>query len=121
MAGGGKPRHVDADFGDEHARGGVAQAGHRRQAFGGGTKGREGIAEVALQLPHRAVEGLDLGQVQLEHEAMMRRHAAVQRRRSIARGSLSVARCEIGQPRRVRLSRDQGVQNRSPARRPGCR
>ena len=64
MTGAGKPGHVDADFGDQHARGGVAQPRHRGQSLGGGTKGREGVGEVALQLPHGAAERFDLGQMQ---------------------------------------------------------
>ena len=77
MAGAGKTRHIDADFGDQHARRRLAHAGHRRQKDDGGLKGTEDVPQVALQLRHRRLERLDLGQVQTNQKAMVGRDPTV--------------------------------------------
>ena len=112
MARAGKPGHVDADFRDQHARGGVTHPRDRGQSLGGGTKGREGVTEVALQFPHGGVKGLNLGQMQLDQKAMMRGHMAMERGEQLGAAGLESACGGIGQPGRIGLARDQRLENR---------
>ena len=77
MTGGWKPRHVDADLGDDHAGGRVAEPRHRGQEADGGAKGPEGVSEMGFEVDHRGFERFDLGEMQLHHVTVMRCDPAV--------------------------------------------
>ena len=96
-------------------RAAASQAGHRRQQIDGGTKGGEHLAQMALQRLHGGVERLDLRQMQLEHEAMMRGHPAMQHLDQLRAAGLQAAGCEIGQALGVGLARDERVEDRPAA------
>lgn len=75
----GKPRHIIAQFGDEHARRGVTQTRHRRQQGHRGVKRDHCGADVPFQVLDGRFEPLDLGQMQLQQKAMMGGDASMQR------------------------------------------
>jgi len=55
----------------------AVQAGHRRQEVHGGTKGTERVSDARFN--GGASEGIDLGQMQLQHEPMMLGQASMER------------------------------------------
>ena len=75
----GKPRHVHADLGDEHPRDGLTDSGHRRQPLGGLAKRAQHLVGLLLQFLHGDAQRIDLPQVQLQQETVVRRHPAVHR------------------------------------------
>ncbi len=75
----GKPRHVHADLGDEHPRDGLTDPGDRRQPLGGLAKRAQHLVGLLLQFLHGGAQRVDLPQVQLQQETVVRRHPAVHR------------------------------------------
>jgi hypothetical protein len=53
--------HVGADFCDEHAGGGFANAGHRRQQADGGAKGAERVSDARFNRGDGALCSQDSG------------------------------------------------------------
>ena len=85
----GNGPHVVADLREDDCRDGVADAGHGLQEVAGGTKGRERLAQPLFQSARsRCFDRVDLVEMQLQHEAMMRRHPAVQRVDELRRATL---------------------------------
>src|ERR671930_200215 len=111
MTGRGEMAHVDADLGDEDVSGGLPDAADGGQAGEGGTKGGERVLQARLEFPHRGVEGIDLAQVQGEHEAVVRGDAAVQGLDEFgARGFEAATVGEVGESLGIGLAGDEGVE-----------
>ena len=78
MAGGGEAGHIEADLGDQDAGDGLTHARHRDQSVEGGAKRDEGVAEPLLHGVHGLLQGVHLGEMELEQEAVVSGKAAVQ-------------------------------------------
>lgn len=67
----GKARHVYADLGDDHACADIALAGCGSQRHGGLSKCLKPQANLFLRLGSGLVQGVNVAQMQLEHEAVV--------------------------------------------------
>ena len=116
MADGGKPRHVDADFGDEHPGSRVAQAGHRRQEVDGGAKGTERVSDARFDGRDRGIQGVDLREMQLDQEPMMIGDASVQGVNEVGVCRFQPAPRQVCETLGIRLPGDECGQYRAPTR-----
>ena len=93
-----KDAHVGTDLREQHGRRRFADAGDGRQLVDSVAKGSGGLSRLRLQFLDRAVELINLAQVQLEHEAMMFRHPSSQRLEQLrAAGHAELAGHQFGQ------------------------
>ncbi len=115
MTDGRKPRHVRADFRDEHAGRRVAQARHRRQQADGGVKGAERVSNARFDRRDGRVQGFDLGEMQLDHKPMVFRHAPMERIDEVRARRFQTAPRQMGEALGIRLPGDERGQDRAPA------
>ena len=78
MRRGWEARHVNADLGHDDVGADLAQAGHRAQQPGCGSKGLQAKAHLLLNARYGLVQRVDMVQVQLEHETVVRADASAQ-------------------------------------------
>ena len=78
----------------------LTHAGDGDQAVDDGAKGRERDLQARVQFLHRRLQRGDLRQVQLQHEAVMGRHAPLQGGDQLGPGGLEPSTRERRQPRR---------------------
>ena len=72
MRRGGEPAHVGADLGDDDLGAELADAGDGAQLLDGVTKGGEAGLDLPVDSSDGGIERVDLLQMELEQEAMMR-------------------------------------------------
>jgi hypothetical protein len=107
--------HVRTDFCDKDARRRLTEARHGRQEADGGSKGTQRVSNARLDRRDRCLEGVDLGQVQFDHEPMMVGDATMDRVAQIRPGRLQPPRGEIDEAIGIRFTGDQRVEDRSAA------
>ena len=78
-------------------------------------KGASASPRCASRSSDRRVERFNLREMQLDHEAVMGRHAAVERVDQLRPGGFQPALREVRQPLRVGLAGDERLENRAPA------
>ena len=115
MARRGKLRHVDADLGDEYSGDSLTAPRYRLQPVGGLPKRAQDLVGLVLDLLHSGGERVDLRQVQLQQEAVVRRHPAVHRGDDVRAAGLQASGGAIGQPLGIGLPGDERRQNRPAA------
>ena len=81
---------------------------HRDESVEGGTKGDEGVAEAGLHLAHSLLEGVHLGEMQLEQEAVVGGDAPVQGGDEVRPRSLEAAVTQVCQALGICLARPRG-------------
>ena len=114
VCGRSEARHVDADLGDDDGCGDLAQPGHGAQQRGGLSKRLEPEAHLLLDLRDGLVQRVDVVQVQLEHEAVMRGDAPAQGLEDVLATGLDAAHA-AGEVCRVMVPVDEGLQHGSAA------
>ena len=115
MARTGEPGHVHADLGDDHPRDRLTDPGHRCQPVGGLAKRAKHFVGLLLDLLHSGGQRIDLRQVQLQQETMMRRHPAVHRGDDVRTVGLQAPLGAISQPLGIGLPGDERRQDRPAA------
>ena len=115
MACAGKLSHVHADLGDDDPRRRLSDPGHRRQPVRGHAKRAQHLVGLTFELLHRRIQSVDLRQVQLEQETMMRRHSAVHRRDDVCAARLQASVGAIRQPLGIGLAGDDRREDRLAA------
>jgi hypothetical protein len=70
--------HVDANFGDDHLLREITDAQYGRQHFDGGTKGFDVVVDLLVDVGNGRVKLIQMIQMELQHKAVMRRHATTQ-------------------------------------------
>ena len=98
----GKPRHVHADLGD-HPRDGLRPRG---EPLGGLAKRAQHLVGLLLQFLHGGAQRVDLPQVQLQQETVVRRHPAV-RGDDVRAVGFQAPGGAIGQPLGIGLPGDE--------------
>src|SRR5437660_7075818 len=108
---GGEAAHIDAEFGDQDRGGERSNPADGGQALDGGPKGREGVAQARLQVAHRRLQGIDLGEMKPEQEDVMWRDAPVQGGDELSTGGFEPSAREVGQPLGVPLAGHKSVED----------
>lgn len=96
MTGGGKARHIETDLGDDSPGHGIADAGNRGQERDLDSKGLEKFSDSLLDEAHGCFDGVDLGEVELEQEAVVVTDLAGQGLDELLLGRLEAARATQG-------------------------
>src|SRR5215469_5980414 len=111
----GESAHIEADLGDDDFRAERAHARDGAHEFDGSAKGREVGVHLAVHRSDRAIKVIDLSQMKLEQEAVMRRNAATQRLLKLALRGLHVVMRQCRQPHWIALACDHRLKHRSAA------
>jgi hypothetical protein len=115
VGGRGETRHVDADLGDVYMGADSAQARHGAQQFGHLSKWLEPQANLLLDVGRGFIPCVDMVQVQLEREAVMRADAPAQGFEQFSPAGLDAGTDARGQTLGVCLTVEDGLQHRAPA------
>ena len=116
MRGSWKTGHVDADLGDDDGGRDIADPGDRGQAQGRLAKGFEPIAELRVNLGYRRIDGIGLGEMDTQQQALVVGHATAQGFDDLrARGSDPGVDL-VGEALGIALAPRQGIKDRSAAR-----
>ena len=110
----GEARHVYADLGDNDVGADRTQARHRAQQFGGLSKRLEPTAHLLFDGGDGLVQHIDVGQMQLEHEAVVSTDATTQGFEQFSAAGLDTADM-AEQLLRFSLAVDEGLQYRAAA------
>jgi hypothetical protein len=115
VAGRDEARHVDADLGDHDVGADRAQARHRAQQLGGLAKRVQPKVHLRFDGGDGLVQRIDVGEVQLEHEALMCTDVSTQCFEQLGAAGLDARVDARSQPLGVGLAVDDGLQHRTPA------
>src|SRR5262245_38374216 len=115
MAGGLEARHVHADLGHDHAGADGAQTWHGTQVLGGFSKRLEPEAHLLLDRGDSLVQGIDLAEVKLQHEAVMRADASAQGFEQLSAVRLDTGVDAAKQMLRVGVAVDDRLEHRATA------
>ncbi len=108
-------RHVDADLGHDDVGADRAQARHRAQQSGGDSKRLQPKAHLTFDVRHGLVQRVDMGQVQLEHEAVVRADASAQGFEQLRAAGFDADADVRDQTLGRRLTVDDRLEHRAPA------
>src|SRR3981081_4417265 len=111
MPGAGEPAHIGSDLGDDDLRTERTYAGDRADEFDGGAKGREVSLDFGIDGRNRAIELIDLPEMELEQKTMMCRHAPAQSFLHLGLGALHARMCQCGEPYGISLASYDGVEH----------
>lgn len=89
---------MDAATATDHPRSCLTDPAHRRQAVGGVTKGAQDLLGLELHVLLGGGQRVDLRQVQLPQEAVVRHHPAVHRGDDLRTAGVQASGGAIGQP-----------------------
>src|SRR5690349_2260051 len=114
MSGRGKARHVDPNFCDHRVRADVAQAGNGAQQLSRLAKGVEAVAYLLLDRGDGGIDGVDVPEVQLEHETVVRTDVTAQRFQDFAARGPDACADQGSEVLRIAMAVDDRLQHRAP-------
>jgi hypothetical protein len=112
VCGGREARHIDADLGDDDSGRDVADAGDRGQWETGLAKGLEPIADLRLNLGNRRVDGIGLGEVDAQQQALVIGHAVAQGFDKLRAGGPDPSMDLVGEAFGIGLALRQHIEDR---------
>lgn len=115
MAGRGEARHVNADLGHDLVRADIAQARHGAQQLDGLSKRLEHLAHLLFQLGNGFIQRVNVAQVQLEHEAVVRADVYAQGFEHVGSTGLDSTTHARGQSLGIGLTVNERLQHGTPA------
>ena len=103
----GKPRHISADFGDDHFRRAAGYARNGIQQTHGLVERATNRLDPRIKAGDRLIEAVDPAQQLRQYKPMMRFHPALQRTGYLVPFAAQAAFGQLGQGLRVRMTREQ--------------